>query len=213
MRKVLDVLDFLSGIFWKIILLINMVLATILVALAKLVVSLFVCIKNIFNISSGWVVTPFHVLYVLLSWGFGYLSIAYNWILNCISASLILKRIILLLVLFVWLNFVFQPFYSFRTWTLYQNGIASYYGSGFYFKRTANGDIYWPWRISAASLSLPLGTLAKVVNRNNGDHVYVVINDRGPYVKGRILDLSTLAAFKLGMLKQGIVPVDIYIQK
>ncbi|MEI6057097.1 MAG: septal ring lytic transglycosylase RlpA family protein, partial [Lentisphaerota bacterium] len=95
-------------------------------------------------------------------------------------------------------------------WKLKEQGIASYYGYGFYFRQTASGQRYWPWRCSAASLTLPLGTIAKVVNKNNGQSVYVEINDRGPYVNGRILDLSFVAALKLGMTHHGIVPVDIY---
>lgn len=211
MRKILDVLDLFSGILWKIILLINKAVALVVVAVAKTIISIFVYTKETFNIRSKWIINPIRAIYIFLDWLFEKLSIVYNGILKGITKSLILKRVVFIVVISLWLNFMFQPLYWFNSWRLYQSGIASYYGPGFYFNRTANGDIYWPWCISAASLSLPLGTIAKVVNRDNGDFVYVTITDRGPYVHGRILDLSPLAAFKLGMIQKGIVPVDIYV--
>ena len=134
---------------------------------------------------------------------------AYERFLLNTDKSTIRKRIfspILIVVLFL----LIYPPSHWGPWKLTEQGIASYYGYGFYFRKTASGERYYPWDVTAASLTLPLGTIAKVVNRENGDTVYVKINDRGPYVKGRILDLSFMAALKLGIYRQGIVPVDIY---
>ncbi|HBM15704.1 MAG TPA: hypothetical protein DD381_05080 [Lentisphaeria bacterium] len=116
---------------------------------------------------------------------------------------------ILILVCFL----TFHPPSHWGPWKLKEQGIASYYGYGFYFRKTASGERYYPWDVTAASLTLPLGTVAKVVNRSNGSAVYVRINDRGPYVKGRIIDLSFLAALKLGIYNQGIAPVEIYTRE
>jgi len=96
---------------------------------------------------------------------------------------------------------------------LRQTGKASYYGPGFYWNKTANGDTFYPWSLSAASKTLPLGTKAMVVNKKNGKRVYVIVNDRGPYAKNRILDLSARAARKIDMVKQGIATVEIYTHK
>ena len=79
-----------------------------------------------------------------------------------------------------------------------QIGIASYYGSKFHKKRTANGEIFNMYKVSAAHKTYPLGTKEKVTNMKNGQSIKLTINDRGPYVKGRIIDLSYKAARKIG---------------
>jgi rare lipoprotein A (peptidoglycan hydrolase) len=98
-------------------------------------------------------------------------------------------------------------------WYKYQTGTSSYYSSGFWFKKTANGDTFIPLFYTAAHKTLPLGITAKVVNCENGKTVYVKINDRGPFVKGRILDLSSGAAKKIGIYKKGTGKVTIYTKK
>lgn len=98
------------------------------------------------------------------------------------------------------------------SWNLYQQGVASHYGPGFYFKRTASGDLFVPWRMTAAHNSLPFGTLVKVIDRKTGAAIQVTINDRGPFVDGRIIDLSWLAAWRLGILRSGTAPVDLYVR-
>ena len=90
-----------------------------------------------------------------------------------------------------------------------QVGIASWYGPGFHGSRTASGEIYNMYKLTAAHKTLPLGTYVKVINLENGKSVIVKINDRGPFVKGRIIDLSYAAAKKLGMLKKGTAKVKI----
>ncbi|WP_029519824.1 septal ring lytic transglycosylase RlpA family protein [Persephonella sp. IF05-L8] len=86
-------------------------------------------------------------------------------------------------------------------------GIASYYGKKFHGRKTASGERYNMYKYTAAHKYLPFGTILLVKNLKNGRTVKVRINDRGPFVKGRVLDLSYAAAKKLGMLRAGIVPV------
>ena len=90
-----------------------------------------------------------------------------------------------------------------------QIGIASYYGSKFHKKRTANGEIFNMYKVSAAHKTYPLGTKVKVTNMENGKSIKLTINDRGPYVKGRIIDLSYKAARKIGFVNQGTTKVRI----
>jgi len=90
-----------------------------------------------------------------------------------------------------------------------QSGVASYYGKGLDNKKTANGDKMDPGKMTAASKTLPLGTHAKVTNTDNGKSANVTINDRGPFVKGRILDVTPKAAEKLGIISDGVSPVEV----
>jgi rare lipoprotein A (peptidoglycan hydrolase) len=86
-------------------------------------------------------------------------------------------------------------------------GRASYYGYGFAGRRTASGSTFRPEELTAAHRSLPLGTRVRVTNLDNGRSVLVTITDRGPYVRGRSLDLSLGAARELGMVGRGIASV------
>jgi rare lipoprotein A len=90
-----------------------------------------------------------------------------------------------------------------------QTGVASWYGPGFHGNRTANGEVYDQYELTAAHPSLPLGTRAMVTNLDNGRAVEVRINDRGPYVDGRAIDLSYAAARVLGMIGPGTARVRI----
>jgi rare lipoprotein A (peptidoglycan hydrolase) len=90
-----------------------------------------------------------------------------------------------------------------------QHGEASYYGPGFHGRKTANGETFDQNQLTAAHPTLPLGSTATVTNLETGDFVDVQINDRGPYVKGRDIDVSKRAAKELGMTKGGIAPVRI----
>jgi rare lipoprotein A (peptidoglycan hydrolase) len=90
-----------------------------------------------------------------------------------------------------------------------QLGEASFYGKGFHGKKTASGEKFNQHELTAAHPALPLGTEAKVTNLETGKSVEVEINDRGPYAKGRDLDLSKRAAKELGMTKGGVAPVKI----
>ena len=82
-------------------------------------------------------------------------------------------------------------------------GVASWYGEQFHGKIAANGEIFNMDALTAAHRTLPLGSMVRVVNLTNGKHIRVRINDRGPYVNGRILDLSHAAAARLGMVDRG----------
>jgi rare lipoprotein A len=84
---------------------------------------------------------------------------------------------------------------------------ASYYGSEFAGRPTASGERFDPRRMTAASKTLPLGSVVKVENPKNGRSVTVRINDCGPYVPGRSLDLSRGAARKIGITNQGVARV------
>ncbi len=78
------------------------------------------------------------------------------------------------------------------------SGLASWYGPGFQGRRTANGEKFNTHALTAAHKTLPFGTRVRVVNKRNGRSVVVRINDRGPYVRGRIIDLSHAAARAIG---------------
>src|SRR5437867_9843576 len=92
-----------------------------------------------------------------------------------------------------------------------QVGVASWYGPGFHGNRTANGEIYDQYELTAAHPSLPLGTRVMVTNLENGRAVQVRVNDRGPFVDGRAIDLSYAAARTLGMVGPGTVRVRIEV--
>jgi rare lipoprotein A len=91
-----------------------------------------------------------------------------------------------------------------------QTGLASWYGTAYQGKRTANGEKFNPRDFTAAHPDLPFGTVVEVTNRNNGRKVAVVITDRGPY-NDRIIDLSDAAARRLRMKYKGVAPVEISV--
>ncbi len=90
-------------------------------------------------------------------------------------------------------------------------GTASYYGGKFHGRKTASGERFNKEALTAAHKTLPLGTQVRVTNLRNGESVNVKINDRGPYIKGRIIDLSKGAARELGMIKAGTARVKVEI--
>jgi rare lipoprotein A len=90
-----------------------------------------------------------------------------------------------------------------------QTGVASDYAEILAGKPTASGEPHEPTALTAASRSLPLGTTAKVTNMENGRSVTVEVNDRGPYVKNRILDVSRRAAQRLGFKEDGVAKVAV----
>jgi len=93
----------------------------------------------------------------------------------------------------------------------YETGIASWYGPGFHGNLTANGEVYDMYGISAAHKTLPFGTIVRVVEIETGRSIVVRINDRGPFIEGRIIDLSKGAAEKLGIVEKGITKVGLRI--
>lgn len=90
---------------------------------------------------------------------------------------------------------------------IYREGKASYYSNKFKGRPTASGEIFRQHKRTAASRSLPFGTKVKVTNLKNGKSVKVRINDRGPFIQGRIIDLSKKAARRINMVQDGVVPV------
>ena len=94
-----------------------------------------------------------------------------------------------------------------------ETGIASWYGVKFHGRRTANGEIYDMSRLTAAHRTLPFHSIVEVVNLDNRKKIIVRINDRGPFVKNRIIDLSFKAAKILGMAERGTAPVELRIIK
>lgn len=90
-------------------------------------------------------------------------------------------------------------------------GVASWYGEAFHGKQAANGELFDMDALTAAHRTLPLGSVVRVVNLANGKHVHVRITDRGPYVNGRIIDLSRGAAARLGMLSGGLSVVRVQL--
>ncbi|RMD69130.1 MAG: septal ring lytic transglycosylase RlpA family protein [Gammaproteobacteria bacterium] len=90
-----------------------------------------------------------------------------------------------------------------------ERGMASWYGKKFHGRRTSSGEIYDMYAMTAAHRTLPLPSYVEVTNLKNGRKVVVRVNDRGPFAKDRIIDLSYAAAYKLGILKEGTAPVMI----
>ena len=90
-----------------------------------------------------------------------------------------------------------------------QTGVASWYGDPFHGRRTANGEVYDMYKLTAAHKTLPFHSIVEVQNMENSKKIIVRINDRGPFVSGRILDLSFKAAKLLDMIAPGTAPVNL----
>lgn len=95
--------------------------------------------------------------------------------------------------------------------TFSQSGQGSYYADKFAGRPTASGAPYRPGKLTAAHNTLPFGTKIRVTNTRTGRSVKVVVNDRGPHVKGRIVDVSKKAARKLGLIDAGVAPVQLKV--
>ena len=94
-----------------------------------------------------------------------------------------------------------------------ERGIASWYGEDFHGRPTSSGEIYNMFDLTAAHKLMPLGTVAKITNLENDQSVVVKINDRGPFIEGRIIDLSYSAAREIGMAEKGLSRVEIKVLK
>ena len=92
-----------------------------------------------------------------------------------------------------------------------ERGEASWYGKAYRGRPTASGEPFRPSRRTAAHKTLPLGTVVRVKRTDTGQTVRVVINDRGPYVAGRIIDLSRKAARRIDLVDQGVAPVVVRV--
>jgi len=135
------------------------------------------------------------------------------------NASRLLRESAVTRVLMIIPVIVFVVYMVLYHWPLYlayhhkyQTGIASWYGPGFYFNRTANGELFIPfWGCTAASTTLPLGTKVLVKNLKNGKKAIIWINDRGPFIGGRVIDLTRGAAERIGMVKSGVARVKVTV--
>ncbi len=96
-------------------------------------------------------------------------------------------------------------------WKGEMEGIASWYGAEFNGRLTANGEVYNMFEMTAAHKTLPLGTVVKVISKDTGKSVQVRVNDRGPYVKGRIIDLSQAAGKAIGIGVDGTTRVKLEV--
>ena len=94
-------------------------------------------------------------------------------------------------------------------WT--EKGIASWYGEPYHGRRTASGEVYDMYELTAAHKTLPFGSVVKVTRRDTGADVKVRVNDRGPFIEGRIIDLSYAAAKKIDLDVDGVAPVKIKV--
>ena len=94
-----------------------------------------------------------------------------------------------------------------------RKGLASYYADSYEGKTTANGEIYRQGKITAAHKTLPFGTKVEVTNLSNNKSVVVRINDRGPFIRGRIIDLTKAAAREIDMVGAGVEKVKIRYKK
>jgi len=111
---------------------------------------------------------------------------------------------------FVFLFLLFLQFsFSQPSLTYRENGIASFYAHHFHGLLTANGEIFNNYDFTAAHINLPFNTILLVTNLETGKSTVVRVNDRGPYAKKRIIDLSRPAARRLGMINDGIINVDV----
>ena len=90
-----------------------------------------------------------------------------------------------------------------------ERGVASWYGRKFHGRKTSNGETYDMYGLSAAHKTLPLGVYVKVTRLDDGRQIVVRVNDRGPFVAGRVIDLSYGAARKLGLVEEGTTPVQV----
>lgn len=98
-----------------------------------------------------------------------------------------------------------------ETGALYETGMATYYSAKTHGRMMANGTRYDKNQLFCAHKKLPFGTRVRVVNKKNGKEVIVDVRDRGPFAKGRVIDLSNKAAELLGMLSDGVVPVELWV--
>ncbi|MBQ9641850.1 MAG: septal ring lytic transglycosylase RlpA family protein [Bacteroidaceae bacterium] len=93
----------------------------------------------------------------------------------------------------------------------YQTGLATYYSAKMHGRRMSSGKVYSKEGYTCAHRTLPFGTKVRVVNKKNGKSIVVEVHDRGPFAKGRVIDLSNSAAKALDMLGAGVVPVELYL--
>lgn len=94
-----------------------------------------------------------------------------------------------------------------------ERGLASWYGHPYHGRRTSSGEVYNMYQLTAAHREIPLGSWVEVINLTNGRSLTVRVNDRGPFVDGRIIDLSYASAQLLGVVGPGVVPVRVRLTR
>ncbi len=117
------------------------------------------------------------------------------------------KRTLLLTAIIT--STAFTALFSSHANAFQQNGMASYYGPDLHGRRTASGERFNQQAFTAAHRTAPFGSRLQVTNITNGRSVVVRVNDRGPFIRGRIVDVSTVAARQLGMVGRGIARVRV----
>jgi rare lipoprotein A len=124
-----------------------------------------------------------------------------------------MQRLLYLLILIIILTSILTSCARMRYFPAgnVQRGMASWYGEDFHGKITSSKEIYNMYDMTAAHKTLPFGSYVMVTNLENGKSVIVRINDRGPFIEGRIIDLSYAAAKVLGMVGPGVVPVKVEV--
>lgn len=125
--------------------------------------------------------------------------------------SKVLKGLVYLAIIWMLSSCAPRPRIGSGKWV--EVGIASWYGKKFHGKRTASGEVFDMYKLTAAHRLLPFGTRVKVKNLENGKEVIVRINDRGPNKRGRIIDLSYASAKRIGMIEKGLVKVRLEVIK
>lgn len=113
------------------------------------------------------------------------------------------------ILIFLLMSIIGNSLFSCASSKQSETGKASFYHNKYRGRETANGEKFRQYKRTAAHKTLPFGTKVKVINLNNGKKVRVRINDRGPFVEGRNIDLSRRAARKIDMLDYGVVPVKL----
>ena len=213
----LGVIDFICTCIWKLFLLINYIIIEIFHGMALVFALIWKGLISCMPAPVSKVLGKIECfIQTILKYSvfafFTFLHNLYKGMLEYFSNSKNFKRIFAVFIILLIAYMIYPP-YSWGPWQPYEKGKASWYGPGFYWKNKADGSKYLPWDVTAAHKTLPLGTYVKVKNLDNGKSVFLKVDDRGPYVQGRVLDLSYLAAVKLGMKKQGTANVEIYVKK
>ncbi len=124
-----------------------------------------------------------------------------------------IRHLFIFIVAFVVSSCTFPAYRSPYAAGYVERGMASWYGEDFHGRPTSSGEIYDMYGLTAAHKLMPLGTVAKITNLDNGRSVVVKINDRGPFVDGRVIDLSYSAASEIDMVKEGVSKVEIKVLK
>ena len=199
LKKFKRIVDFCVEKFWIVLLLLFNV-AIFILNVNKLVFERIAGLKFLVKVS---------VLFKFVGKFSGWLIALFNSFSSKVTKSLVLKRMVVCgtVILVSWLVFS-----NIRAGYV-QYGEASWYGGKFIGRLTSNGEIYTGKGYTAAHKTWPTGSIIMVTNLDNDKKLKVRINDKGPYAKGRIIDLSVAAAEKLGMKKAGVANVKLEMLK